>query len=63
MPTMTRIRHRCSVGVAALVIVIAIVEPAYSQPAAQAEALFNDGQKLMTAGKFAEACAAFDESQ
>ncbi len=31
--------------------------------AAQAEALFQRGQRLMTERKFAQACAAFDESQ
>jgi tetratricopeptide (TPR) repeat protein len=30
---------------------------------AQAEVLFRQGRKLMTAGKLAEACTAFDESQ
>ena len=32
-------------------------------PAAKAEALFRQGRELMTAGKLAEACAAFDASQ
>jgi hypothetical protein len=38
--------------------------PALAQSkGAQAEVLFRQGRKLMTAGKLAEACTAFDESQ
>lgn len=37
---------------------------AAAQPAgAQAEVLFRDGRALMSAGKYAEACAAFEQSQ
>jgi len=43
---------------------IAAATPAHAQPAkAQAEVLYNDGRTLMTAGKTAEACAAFEQSQ
>ena len=42
---------------------IAAATPAHAQPAkAQAEVLYNDGRTLMTAGKIAEACAAFEQS-
>ena len=47
--------------IAATVIVAHV---AHADPsAAKAEALFRQGRELMTAGKFAEACAAFDTSQ
>ncbi len=43
---------------------VALQWPAHAQPAgAQAEVLFRDGRALMTAGKYAEACAAFEQSQ
>lgn len=42
----------------------ASASPALAQSAgAQAEVLFRQGRELMNAGKLAEACAAFDESQ
>jgi hypothetical protein len=42
---------------------IAAATPVYAQPAgAQAEVLFREGRNLMTAGKVAEACAAFEQS-
>lgn len=43
---------------------VALARIADAQPAAaQAEALFRQGQELKTQGKYAEACAAFDASQ
>jgi len=46
------------------VLVVALTRGAQAQPTgAQAEALFRQGRQLMAAGKFAEACAAFDMSQ
>ncbi len=49
------------------VVVLAIVAvswSAHAQPAgAQAEVLFREGRDLMSAGKYKEACAAFDQSQ
>jgi hypothetical protein len=48
----------------ALALVLSLAPSARAQPAgAQAETLFREGRDLMTAGKIAEACAAFDESQ
>jgi hypothetical protein len=49
---------------AALVAVATIPVAAHAQSAtAQAETLFRQGQELLSKGKFAEACAAFDASQ
>jgi hypothetical protein len=49
---------------AVLVAVVAPVQDARAQGAgAQAEILFREGRELMTAGKFAEACASFEKSQ
>ena len=46
------------------VLWIAWSSSAFAQPAgAQAEVLFRQGRELLAAGKVAEACAAFDESQ
>src|SRR5262245_28993804 len=43
---------------------VAAAAPASAQPAgAQAEALFRQGRELLAAGKVAEACTAFEESQ
>lgn len=43
---------------------LAVSASSYAQPAgAQAEVLFREGRDLMAAGKYAEACAAFDKSQ
>jgi hypothetical protein len=53
-------RSWCAVG---WLLLMTSAGTAHGQAAAQAEILFNDGQQLMTEGKFAEACAAFDESQ
>jgi tetratricopeptide (TPR) repeat protein len=50
-------------GSLALALVASSVR-AFAQPAgAQAEVLFRQGRELMAAGKLAEACAAFEESQ
>ena len=50
-------------SVIACLLVVAVT-PARAQSAgAQAEALFRDGRSLMKAGKLAEACAAFEQSQ
>jgi hypothetical protein len=44
--------------------IIAVSATASAQPAgAQAEVLFRQGRELMAAGKLAEACAAFEQSQ
>jgi hypothetical protein len=58
-----------SVALAALVRSCALVctfalmaSRAYAQASPEAEALFREGKSLMEQGKFAEACAAFDES-
>jgi hypothetical protein len=49
---------------AALVAVAGVPAVAHAQSAtAQAETLFRQGQELLSKGKFAEACAAFDASQ
>lgn len=49
------------------VVVLAVIgstASAYAQPAgAQAEVLFREGRDLMAAGKYGEACAAFQKSQ
>jgi len=46
------------------ILVIASSGAALAQPAgAQAEVLFREGRELLSAGKTAEACAAFQESQ
>ena len=47
--------------ITALLLCIAGVRPAFAQ-SAEAEALFSDGNKLMTDGKLGEACDAFDAS-
>jgi hypothetical protein len=48
----------------ALLLLAVLVATARAQPAgAQAEVLFRQGRDLMAAGKYAEACAAFEESQ
>jgi hypothetical protein len=44
-----------------VVVVLGLTEPAFAQ-SAEAEAMFNEGDKLMAAGKLAEACAAFEAS-
>jgi tetratricopeptide (TPR) repeat protein len=45
-------------------VLIALATPAGAQPAStQADQLFYKGRSLMTAGKVAEACAAFEQSQ
>src|SRR5687768_14977862 len=49
---------------AALVTIATIPAVAHAQSAtAEAETLFRQGQELLSKGKFAEACAAFDASQ
>ena len=46
------------------IVVVMWSSAAFAQPAsAQAEVLFRQGRDLMAAGKVAEACSAFDESQ
>jgi hypothetical protein len=46
------------------IFVFSAVSPAHAQPAgAEAEVLFRQGRDLMAAGKLAEACNAFAESQ
>src|SRR5262245_2576555 len=42
--------------------VVARSSPAAAQPA-DAQRLFDDGRRLLAAGKLAEACAAFDASE
>jgi hypothetical protein len=54
-PTPTRL----ALSIAAISLVFASRAHAQSAPA---EAMFNEGDKLMSAGKLAEACAAFDAS-
>ena len=44
-----------------VVVLLGLSAPAHAQ-SAEAEAMFNEGDKLMAAGKIAEACAAFDAS-
>ncbi|HEV7555899.1 MAG TPA: hypothetical protein VGO00_10610 [Kofleriaceae bacterium] len=45
-------------------IILAIASQAYAQPATvQAQSLFDEGRKLLDAGKIAEACTAFEASQ
>ncbi|HTR52762.1 MAG TPA: tetratricopeptide repeat protein [Kofleriaceae bacterium] len=47
-----------------VLVVLARVTVALAQPAgAQAEVLFRQGRELLAAGKVAEACAAFEQSQ
>lgn len=47
-----------------VIALVALSSRAYAQPAgAQAEVLFREGRDLMKAGKYAEACTAFDQSQ
>jgi hypothetical protein len=59
-----RLPYRDVVGRLALIVVIASVAPAHAQPSgAQAEVLFRQGRDLMAAGKYAEACSAFEQSQ
>jgi|HubBroStandDraft_6_1064221.scaffolds.fasta_scaffold95363_2 hypothetical protein len=49
---------------AIVLVLVASSSTAFGQPAgAQAEVLFRQGRELMTAGKVAEACNAFAESQ
>jgi hypothetical protein len=51
-------------GITCCLLVVTMGTPARGQPAGvQAEVLFRDGRSLMTAGKVAEACAAFEQSQ
>lgn len=50
--------------VSLVIPIIAVCATAHAQTqGAQAEALFRQGKALMTAGKYADACAAFDASQ
>jgi hypothetical protein len=49
------------VAVVVLLGGLGIATPAFAQ-SAEAEAMFNEGDKLMAAGKLAEACAAFEAS-
>jgi hypothetical protein len=50
--------------VVALVVVATASPRAFAQPASvQAQSLFEEGRKLLQAGKLAEACAAFESSQ
>src|SRR6185436_3009167 len=56
--------NHSKIVIAALAAVATIPATAHAQSAtAQAETLFRQGQDLITKGKFAEACAAFDASQ
>lgn len=46
------------------VVLVLSSSAALAQPAgAQAEVLFRQGRQLLAAGKLAEACSAFEESQ
>src|SRR6185436_13656654 len=62
-------RMKRVIAVIAVVAVVAVVfllwsSAALAQPAgAQAEVLFRQGRTLLSAGKVAEACSAFEESQ
>jgi hypothetical protein len=50
--------------VSSLIVVAAASPRVHAQSAsAQAQSLFDDGQRLLQAGKLAEACAAFESSQ
>jgi hypothetical protein len=50
--------------VALVLALVAVSSSALGQPAgAQAEVLFREGRELMSAGKYPEACAAFEQSQ
>jgi hypothetical protein len=52
------------IRIAVVLALVGVSSSAYGQAAgAQAEVLFREGRDLMTAGKYAEACAAFEQSQ
>jgi len=52
------------VSLVAGAVVVAAAPRAVAQPAsAQAQSLFDEGRKLLAAGKLAQACAAFESSQ
>src|SRR5687768_11915066 len=53
-----------SVGAAAtLLLALGLASPARADNAAIANALFDEGKRLMQSGKFAEACTKFADSQ
>jgi hypothetical protein len=56
---------RLPTGLALLVLAtgLSAARPALADDSAAAQALFNDGKRLMTAGKYAEACPKFEESE
>lgn len=62
-PVMARL---CAVALSAIALSAIAAAPAAAQPSphakAAAEALFNEGRTLMTAGKFAEACEKLEAS-
>ena len=52
------------IRIAVVLALVGVSSSAYGQASgAQAEVLFREGRDLMTAGKYPEACAAFEQSQ
>lgn len=56
-------RARCCIAVTLAVLVAAVIPAGAQSASAQAEILFHQGRDLMKAGKYAEACTAFETSQ
>ncbi len=44
-------------------VLLLVASTAQAQPRSRADARFDEGRRLMEAGKYAEACAAFEDSQ